>query len=528
MRKRKMPVGIQTFDEIIQEDYVYVDKTNYVYELVSTGKCYFLGRPRRFGKSLFLSTLKAFFFGKRELFDGLAVATLETDWIEYPVFHLDLNAGDYAVNELDSILNVWLYELENKWGKNNIEDTLSTRFAGLIKRAGEQSGRKVVILIDEYDKPLISTLENEPLNAAVRNKLKAFYSVLKSSDQYLRFVFLTGVTKFSQVSVFSDLNQLRDISMEQRYASICGITETELTDNFQPELAALAAANNSSYEQTLFEMRKNFNGYHFSKNSAGVYNPFSVLNTFAKDDFMYYWFQTGTPTFLIKELQKNDADLRQFTEGAFMDEQNIADYRFGGNPVPLLYQTGYLTIKDYNKKTMRYTMTFPNEEVKYGFLKNLLPHYIPIAEKNGFFIENFLDDLEKDDIDGVMRRFQAFFSSIPYDIRTKFDAEQHYQTVFFLVFTLLAQYTQAEVRSEYGRADAVVKTDSAVYVIEFKLTSGGTVDDALKQIDDKGYLLPYTAEGLKLVKVGVVCDPDPQKRNIKEWKTVAASPRVSP
>jgi hypothetical protein len=267
--------------------------------------------------------------------------------------------------------------------------------------------------------------------------------------------------------------------MLREYAGICGITEAEL--------AGFAAANTMLYEQTLVEMRKNYNGYHFARNVEGIYNPFSVLNTFANNEIAYYWFATGTPAFLIKELQKNDFDLRQFAHTA-MDEQDLSAYRFGENPIPLLYQTGYLTIKSYNQKSMLYTLAFPNEEVKYGFLRSLLPHYIPIARTDGFFIENFLDDLEKDDIEGVMERLRAFFASIPYDLTTTFSTEQHYQTVFYLVFTLLGQYTEAEVRSSRGRADAVVKTESTVYVFEFKLSAGASVEDALQQIDDKVYL----------------------------------------
>jgi hypothetical protein len=443
------------------------------------------------------------------------------------VFYLDLNTGIYdSIAGLERVLNIHLCEFETLWGKDAAEDDSPSRFAGVIKRAREKTGKPVAVLIDEYDKPLISTLENEELNGAVRTRLKAFYSVLKSADRYLRFALLTGVTKFAHVSVFSDLNHLRDISMEREYSGVCGITETELVENFGAELDALAREEGVTRSGALAEMRKNYNGYHFAGNCEGVYNPFSVLNTFAKNDFRYYWFATGTPTFLVKEIQRSRLDPRNLSGGEVMSEQDIVDYRFGGNPVPLLYQTGYLTIKDYDKKAMEYTLTFPNEEVKYGFLKSLLPEYVPAAAESDFSVRHFLKDLKTGDVDGFMRRFQTFFSSIPYDIRTRFDAEQHYQTVFYLVFTLLGQITEAEVRSEYGRADAVVKTEDAIYVFEFKTAAGGTVEDALAQIDDKGYLLPYAADGRKLVKVGVVCGgatpggtpTDPQRRNITEWK----------
>jgi hypothetical protein len=511
-----MPIGIQDFEKLRTENYVYVDKTTYVYDLASRSTPYFLGRPRRFGKSLLLSTFKAYFLAKKELFNGLALAGLEREWIEYPVFHLDLNIGLYDSRKgLEDVLDAQLREFERVWGKDEADTTLQIRFLSLIRRAREKTGRKVVVLVDEYDKPLISTLEQGETHDDIKTALKAFYSVLKSADPDLRFVLLTGVTKFSQVSVFSDLNHLRDISMLKEYAGVCGITETELLDTFTPEITALAEETGARYEDTLALLRKNFNGYHFSRNSEGVYNPFSLLNTFANKAITYYWFQTGTPTFLIKELQKNKLDLRAFSGGASMDDMDIADYRFGKNPVPLLYQTGYLTIKDYDTKSMNYTLTFPNEEVKYGFLKSLLPHYIPVAEREDFFIKSFLNDLERGDIDSVMVRFQAFFASIPYDLTDTFDKEKDYQMVFYLVFTLLGQYTEAEVRSARGRADAVVKTEDAIYVFEFKISKGGTVEDALKQIEGKGYLIPYSADGRRVVKVGVVFDEE--KRTIAEW-----------
>jgi hypothetical protein len=347
--------------------------------------------------------------------------------------------------------------------------------------------------------------------------------VLKTADPWLRFVLLTGVTKFSQVSVFSDLNQLRDISLDEAYAEICGISERELTENFEIELRALAEKNRLSYDEALAEMRRRFNGYHFSgygnmEGGSGVYNPFSVLNTFAAGRFQYYWFQTGTPTFLIKLLQQADFDLRDFARGITIEGSSIYDYRIqGGNPVPILYQSGYLTITGYNEQLDEYTLGFPNEEVRYGFLNFLLPCYLPGLEGQCFSVTRFIKELQKGDVEAFMTRLRAFFSSIPYELNDK--TERHYQAIFYVAFTLMGQYAGAEVRGAAGRADAVVTTEDTVYVFEFKLAGRGTAEDALRQIEEKGYLIPWTAGGKKLVKVGAVFDP--ATRTLGEWKAEA-------
>ncbi|GHT64021.1 hypothetical protein AGMMS50239_20980 [Bacteroidia bacterium] len=381
---RKLPIGIQDFESLRNDKFLYVDKTAFLYRIVNEGRPYFLGRPRRFGKSLFLSTLKAYFQGKKELFEGLAIASLEKEWLEYPVFHLDLNIASYPnFAALESALNTQLSRLEEKWGKDDSESLLSTRLEGLMHRAYKKTGKRVVVLIDEYDKPLTSTLDKPELHEQIREALSGFYGVLKTADPYLRFLLLTGITKFSKVSIFSQLNQLQDISMDERYAGVCGISQSELIDNFEPEIQALAERRKMSYEETLAELKKRYDGYHFAKESEGIYNPFSLLNTFASRDFAYYWFSTGTPTFLVKMLKDANFDIPNLESDVTIAAPEIVDYRAGDtNPLPLLYQTGYLTIKDFDQLFNEYRLGFPNEEVKYGFLNELQRIYSPVAQQN--------------------------------------------------------------------------------------------------------------------------------------------------
>ncbi|GHT30488.1 hypothetical protein AGMMS49574_10280 [Bacteroidia bacterium] len=370
---RKLPIGIQDFESLRKDNFLYVDKTAYLYRIVNEGRPYFLGRPRRFGKSLFLSTLKAYFLGKKELFEGLAIVEWEKDWIEYPVFHIDLNIGNYTkFSDLESALDANLRMIEESWGQDKADTTFSTRLMGLMHRAYEKTGKRVVVLVDEYDKPLTSTLDNPELYEQIREALSGFYGVLKTADPYLRFLLLTGITKFSQVSIFSQLNQLQDISMDERYVGVCGISESELIDNFNPEIRTLAEKQKISYEGALAELKKLYDGYHFCENTEGLYNPFSLLNAFAKNALRYYWFSTGTPTFLVKMLKNIHFDIPNLENDVTIAASSIADYRVGNqNPLPLLYQTGYLTIKDYEQMFNTYVLGFPNEEVKYGFLNEL-------------------------------------------------------------------------------------------------------------------------------------------------------------
>jgi len=524
--ERNLPAGIQDFEDLRRSGYLYVDKTAYIYRLVTTGKPYFLARPRRFGKSLFLTTLKAYFLGKKELFNGLAIADLEKDWIEYPVFHLDMNVEAYLnLDSLYSALDINLRLLEEKWGKNENEKTPSSRLAGLIRRTCEQSGRKVVVLIDEYDKPLLGPsadlkstsycVRSTSMNDDILTVLKGFYGVLKSSDAYLKFVFLTGVSKFSKVSVFSELNHLTDISLNKKYAGICGISATELVQNFEPEIHALAEELDKTYDETLAELKKRYDGYHFAENTDGMYNPYSLLRTFVAGKLQNYWFETGTPTFLVRMLKDIEFDVKNLEKDVKIPADAIFNYRVGSeDPTPLLYQTGYLTIKGYSELSKTYTLGFPNDEVKYGFLYELLPAYMPKTNLlTEFYAGHFIEDLHEGNVEGFMTRLKAFFAGIPYKLNNK--TEKHYQTVFYVLFKLMGQFVEVEQRSAVGRADAIVVTANSVYAFEFKLTGNATAEDAIKQIDEKGYLTPYLASGKQLVKIGV--EFSKTERGLKRW-----------
>ena len=495
------PVGIQSFERIREDGYCYVDKTELIYTLVKTGHYYFLSRPRRFGKSLLVSTLEAYFKGKKELFAGLAMERLEQEWAEHPVLHLDLNAQKYETPEdLDNILNDALCRWESLYGASPSETSLSLRFQGVVRRAAEQSGRNAVVLVDEYDKPMLQAIGNEALQAAYRSTLKAFYGVLKSCDQYLRFALLTGVTKFSKVSVFSDLNNLSDISMDGRFSSLCGITEQELHRDFGEDIRELGEANGMTGEEAARSLKEWFDGYHFSQAGEDVYNPFSLLNTFAKKAFGSYWFETGTPTFLVEVLKRNHYDLHRLTE-----EMATADSLSGidsmeRDPVPLLYQSGYLTIKGYDKRFRSYLLGFPNKEVEEGFTQFLLPFYANLQKSNSIFmISHFVREVESGDIDGFLRRLQSFFADTPYELAQ--DLELHYENVLFIVFKLLGFYTRAEYHTSQGRVDLVVQTDRFIYVMEFKLD--GTAEEALQQIEERGYARPFASDPRKLYKIGV-------------------------
>ncbi|MDR2757332.1 MAG: AAA family ATPase, partial [Planctomycetaceae bacterium] len=448
---RKLPIGIQDFEKLRLGGNIYVDKTTYIYRLVNTDTPYFLSRPRRFGKSLFLSTLKSYFLGKKSLFSGLALSELEKDWLEYPVIYLDLNKASYQEPQtLNNVLDEILKLHEREWAMTNIASELSLRFDNLIKTAYQKSGLKVVVLVDEYDKPLVNTLDKLEVNESMREILKGFYGILKSADAYLRFVFLTGVTKFSKVSVFSDLNNLMDISLDAEFSGICGISETELTQYFEPEIKKLSEQMKLSYDGTLEKLKKYYNGYHFCEESEGIYNPFSLLNTFRSVKFRNYWFSTGTPTFLVKMLRDGNFEIPDLENNIHVSVSDITNYKAGlNNPVPILYQSGYLTIKDYDTEFSEFILGFPNEEVKYGFLNELLPAYAPpYAVHQQFSAVSFIKTLRTGNIASFMDTLRAFYASIPYDMLNKdSQQERYYQFIFYLLVTLMGQFIQTEVKT---------------------------------------------------------------------------------
>ncbi len=516
---RKLPIGIQDFESLRKDDYVYVDKTEYIYRLVHSGKPYFLSRPRRFGKSLFLSTLRAYFEGKKELFTGLKIMELEGDgpdaWQKYPVFYFDFNKKNFKTDTaLEEVLAEHLKEWESLYGDERKDTPLEERFRYLLVKAVEQTGKNAVVLVDEYDKALLETDEERlEHNKAV---FKGFFSTLKSYDHYLKFVFLTGVTKFSKVSIFSDLNQLRDISLIPEYNGICGIMQSELIEHFAPEINELAIANGIDRENCLMKLTKMYDGYHFGPDTDGVYNPFSLLNAFADKNFGMYWFATGTPTFLIEKLKNSGFDAKEITEGdLYAQESVLTDYRFDNpNPIPLFYQTGYLTIKGYDKKYRSYQLGYPNDEVKYGFLESLAPYYLhDEKEPDPLDIRSFGMDIERGRTDSLRDRFTALFARLPYPADEKV-VEQNFQNVIYIVFMLLGQYTFTELHSAKGRADCIVETDDYVYIFEFKRDKNA--EEALKQIEDMGYAKPYAADKRKLLKIGV--NFDSKERSINGWE----------
>ena len=521
--KRKLPIGIQDFEKIRKNDFIYIDKTEYIYDLAQSGAPCFLSRPRRFGKSLLLSTMRAYFEGKKELFEGLKIMELEGDgedaWVRYPVFYFDLNKKNFKrETALEEVLSEHLRVWEGIYGDDYADSPLEERFQHLIELAVEQTGRNAVVLVDEYDKPLLETMDMDELEEHNKAVFKGFFSTLKSYDHYLKFVFLTGVTKFSKVSIFSDLNQLEDISLDEEYSGICGITEDEMKASLMPEIEAMAEKNGQSVDGCLAQLKEMYDGYHFCNDTKGVYNPFSLLSALKKKVFRTFWFSTGTSTFLISKLRQADFDPRRFTDGTlYADADELSDYR-GDNPdpVPLFYQTGYLTIKGYDKKYRSYELGYPNNEVRYGFIKSLAPIYLTGESKERpLDIQSFCRDIETGDLDSIRDRFTAIFARLPYTADEK-PVEQNFQNVIYIVFMLMGQYVHTEIHSAKGRADCIVETDAQVYIFEFK--RDGSAEEALEQIEAKGYALPYAADKRKLFKIGVSFDS--KERNLKEWKVV--------
>lgn len=511
---RRYPIGIQNFEDLRRNNCVYLDKTDLIFQLTHRNQFCFLNRPRRFGKSLLVSTLETYFQGKKELFNGLAMERLEQDWTVYPVLHLDFSLTKYtAVSDLQEQLNLFLLRWEELYGKKEAEETPAARLQGIIRRAYEQTGQQVVILIDEYDAPLLDSNSDSPLQQQLRSEMRKLFSPLKGLGQYLRFLFITGISKFSQLSIFSELNNLQNISMHDDFSALCGITEQELLEQLQPDIERMAAANDETYEEACLHLKRQYDGYHFSKNCADIYNPFSLFNAFSAKDYRNFWFGTGTPTFLLELLQRVDFDVRSLDGITATDEQFDAPTDQIVDPIPVLYQSGYLTIKGYDPTFRLYNLAYPNAEVRYGFTESLLPGYVHrFPRENTFYAVSFIKDLMRGDIESCLERTRSFFASIPNDLENK--TEKHYQTIFYLLFRLMGQYVDVEVNTAIGRADAVVKLPDTIYVFEFKFD--GTPDEALAQIDSKQYALPYQADGRRIVKAGV--NFDSATRTIGEWK----------
>ena len=518
----KYPIGIQSFDQIIEDGYVYVDKTDLIYRLTHEGKIYFLSRPRRFGKSLLVSTLKNYYLGRKELFKGLAMEGLEKEWAVYPVFHIDFNGELFtAPGQLEKMLRGYVEEWEKQYGlqPDNAQGT-GIRFRNILRAAHEQTGRRAVVLIDEYDKPILDVLDADPtLEERHRNVLKAFYSVFKAADEHLQFVLLTGVTKFSQVSVFSGFNQPKDISMDGRYETLCGITQEEIEHYFPQPIADMAEDYRCTPEEMKRRLKLQYDGYHFSDRLTDVYNPFSLLNALDSRRMKDYWFRTGTPTYLIRLLSHFNENMNELT-GRYYRPEEFVDYKADvEKPLPMIFQSGYLTIKDYNLDFNTFLLDFPNNEVKNGFLTMLATSYLKPQEEMGSWILDTVMALREGDTDKLRTLFTSFLASIPYTMRRKQDEaerERYFQYTFYLIMRLISVYTTyVEKAQSQGRVDCIVETPRYVYIFEFKLD--GTAAEALKQIEDKGYAREYEADERTVYRIGASFSSE--TGTISDWET---------
>ena len=523
----KYPVGIQTFQDIINGGYVYVDKTDLVYSLVSEGKIYFLSRPRRFGKSLLISTLENYFLGRKELFKGLAIEKLETEWKKYPVFHLDFNSDDFKEKDaLSSSLDYFVSEGERKYGVEKIADLgLGRRFARVLSAAHEQTGLKCVVLIDEYDKPLLDVLgsglmtevDGNRVTLEERNRdiMKAFYSTLKLADEDLQFVFLTGVTKFAKVSVFSGFNQPMDISMDPKYDTLCGITEDEIEKYFGESVGRMADKFGCDIPEMCRRLRKKYDGYNFSEEMHSVHNPFSLLNAFAQKKLGNYWFSSGTPTYLINLLNRDDVNLDEIV-GKYYDASDFMDFKMEQDaPLPMFYQSGYLTIKGYDARRELYLLDVPNQEVQKSFIPLLADDYFQTKKLTGPWIVSISDDLEAGNLESFRQKLTSFFASIPYNLRTKQTSERYFHCAFYLIMRMVSTFHIYTEKCQFqGRVDCVIETDKFIYIFEFKLD--GTAEEALQQIEEKGYAREYASDARKLYKIG--CSFSSETGTIGDWK----------
>ncbi|MGN0739579.1 MAG: AAA family ATPase [Treponema sp.] len=521
MEERFLPIGIQDFEKLRTGNYLYVDKTQLIYQLTRTSTPYFLSRPRRFGKSLLLSTLEAYFLGKKELFKGLAIETLEKEWTEYPVLKISFGADNYPdLESLKSALNLQLSEYEKLYDIQVEDKRFAPRFKNIIRKIAEQTGKKLVILIDEYDKPILDALytEYEDQN---RQELRSFYSPLKDSDKYIRFLFITGITKVSHINIFSGLNQLNDISLDSKYSSICGISESELERYFEPEIKTLAEKQEMSVAETKEKLAQMYDGYHFSHDVEGVYNPFCLLKCFFSSDFGSYWFESGTPSFLVKTLQYQPLELENLVNGRLATENQFKNYDPDSkNMLPVVYQSGYLTIKDFEKETRFYTLDFPNREVEEGFLEVLLQKFVTVPyDDMGLEAGNMKIALKNRNIDKVLSIVKSAIADLPTIVK-KDMCENYYESVTHLMFRMTGCRVVSELQSVAGRSDVVVATKDSVFIFELKMDKARpfeeVADEALAQIDANGYADRFAVSGKQMFKVGVVFSSD--GKGMVGWK----------
>lgn len=519
LNRMKYPIGIQSFDQLIEDGYVYVDKTDLVYRLVKEGKIYFLSRPRRFGKSLLVSTLKNYFLGRKELFKGLKMEALEKDWKVYPVFHIDFNGGNFTQK---GVLQRWIDGYVSSWERElgmEADKNLPTglRFIELLKTAYEKSGLRAVVLVDEYDKPILDVLDyDKDLEEEHRNILKGFYSTFKGADEYLQFVFLTGVTKFSQVSVFSGFNQPKDISMHAKYETLCGISQAEFEHYFRESVEQMAEDYGCAFDEMMSMLKLQYDGYHFSDRMTDVYNPFSLLNAFDSGRIYDFWFKSGTPTYLIRLLAHSNENMNEIT-GKYYSPEEFIDYKANvEQPLPMIYQSGYLTIKKFDMEEMTFLLDFPNNEVKRGFLTMVASSYFDKTE-TASWIRKAASQLKKGELDDFRAGLTSFLASIPYTMRRKEnerEKERYFHYTFYLIMRLISVYTvYTEKVQSQGRVDCIVETPNYVYIFEFKLD--GTAEEAMRQIEEKGYAKEYEADARKLYQIGAVFSSE--TGTIEEW-----------
>jgi hypothetical protein len=511
-KMRRYPIGIQTFSEIVTDNYMYVDKTKYVYD-ISRYKYVFLSRPRRFGKSLLTTTLESYFLARKELFKGLAVDGLETEWKKYPVLHFDMSWAKLGtIEDISAMIDYQLAKYEKTYDIPKSSDNFGTRLTNLIVGCAQKYGVKTVVLIDEYDSQLLNVIDQPEKLDTVRNFISSFYSPLKACDEYLRFVFITGITKFSQLSIFSELNNLKNISMMPEYSAICGISQTEIEQNLMDDVGAMGDKMKISADKALALLKRTYDGYHFSDNAEDIYNPFSLINALNDRRINNYWFATGTPTFLVKLLKKFGMDLTMIDNAEATSSEFDAPTEGMTSILPILYQSGYITIKDYDSISDLYILGLPNKEVAYGLMHALIPFYVsPDTLTTSNTMTKMYTDLLQGDMDSALNRLKVFMAGLPYDLENK--TEKHFQTIIFVIFKMMTKFVDVEIRTATGRIDMVLMTTTCIYVMEFKLDK--SPEEALTQIDTKDYLVAYTLDERRKVKVGINFSSD--TRTLDSW-----------